>query len=221
MNSRCFQDQISKYLYAKQTLSWHHHVRFRTVNFKLHTCCWEPHALPLHMSLNLPHKVLFTTTKKKRKKKKNFNPSKFHSRDSVIASLHSFWKTMLLVPSNTCSISVLMKNINIQFLTYVNIISYSALCYIKLSRSYIILQLNSIKLAKCSTQCFTPTPDELQKTYFTVKSQKGILGSTYQTTSSRWTCNAARFFHVYEVPFSNSSVAKVPSTSSFQQITAV
>lgn len=81
VTSRCFPAQISKCLYAKQTLSRQDHARFRTVNFRLCTCCWAPHALSLHMSLNLPYKVLFSTTKKE----KNFNSSKFHSRDCVIA----------------------------------------------------------------------------------------------------------------------------------------
>lgn len=45
-------------------------------------CCWEPDALPMQMPLNLCYKVLFTTIKTQ-----NFYPSKFHSRDCVIAWL--------------------------------------------------------------------------------------------------------------------------------------
>lgn len=91
MTSRCFHAQISKYLYAKQTISIQHHVRFRSVNFRLCTCYWEPDALPLQMSLNLCYKVLFTTTKKKSRIliQANFIQE--------IVSLHSFWKTMLQV----------------------------------------------------------------------------------------------------------------------------
>lgn len=64
MTSRCFHGQISICFYAKQTISRQHYVRFRTVNFRLHTCCWEPDALPMQMSLSLCYKVLFNTIKK-------------------------------------------------------------------------------------------------------------------------------------------------------------
>lgn len=92
MTSRCFHAHISKCFYAKQTISRQHHVRFRTVSFRLRTCCWEPDALPMQIPRTSATKCFSLP------QKKHFRILIQANLIQEIVSLHGFWKTMLQVP---------------------------------------------------------------------------------------------------------------------------